>query len=159
MLGDGVAIDPTGAALCAPCDAVVIGVHAARHAVTLRAEGGLELLLHVGLETVGLAGDGFTVKVSDGQAVKAGDPLIGLDLDVLARRATSLISPMVITSLGDFAIASRVTGRLVAVGDPLLELVRNAPSAAAALASQGPELTRRIAVPLAHGLHARPAAR
>src|SRR4051794_10764726 len=129
MLGDGVAIDPTGAALCAPCDAVVIGVHAARHAVTLRAEGGLELLLHVGLETVGLAGDGFTVKVVDGQTVKAGEPLIGLDLDLLARRATSLISPMVITSMGDFTISGRTTDRVVAVGDPLLELKRAAAAA------------------------------
>jgi phosphoenolpyruvate-protein phosphotransferase len=159
MLGDGVAIDPTGAVLCAPCDAVVIGVHVARHAVTLRAEGGLELLLHVGLETVGLAGEGFTVKVADGQSVKTGDPLIGLDLDVLARRATSLISPLVITSLGDFAIAGRVSDCLVAVGDPLLELVRTAPAAGVSTAVEGPELTRRITVPLPHGLHARPAAR
>ena len=159
MLGDGVAIDPTGAVLHAPCDAAVIGVHAARHAVTLRAAGGLEILLHIGLETVALGGEGFEVLVADGQPVRTGDPLIRLDLDRLARRAASLVSPMVITSLGDYAIGERFTGRLVAVGDPLLQLVGAAPSAVAAAAPDLPELTRRIHVPLAHGLHARPAAR
>ena len=163
MLGDGVAIDPTGSVLHAPCEAVVVGVHAARHAVTLRAPGGLELLLHVGLETVALNGEGFEVHVAPGQAVRPGDPLIGLDLDVLARRAASLISPMVITDLGGYAIAGRFTDRLVAVGDPLIELVKAAVEAVAApataLASGGVELSRRIHVPLPHGLHARPAAR
>lgn len=161
MLGDGVAIDPTGAVLCAPCDAVVAGVHAARHAVTLKAAGGLEILLHIGLETVALNGEGFEVHVVEGQSVRAGDPLIGLDLDILARRAVSLISPLMITSLGDYAIAGRFSDRLVAVGDPLLELVAAvpAPTSAPAPAPEGPEITRRIHVPLAHGLHARPAAR
>jgi phosphoenolpyruvate-protein phosphotransferase len=163
MLGDGVAIDPTGSILHAPCAAVVIGVHAAQHAVTLRAEGGLELLLHLGLETVGLSGEGFEAKVVEGQAVQAGDPLIGFDLDAVARRAKSLISPLVITSPGEFSVGTRHTDRLVAVGDPLLELVRTAPAAVATPVAEavvaGPELTRRIVVPLAHGLHARPAAR
>src|SRR6185369_7748939 len=67
MLGDGVAIDPTSAVLHAPCDAVVINVHASRHAVSLRAAGGLELLLHVGLETVVMNGEGYTAQVTEGQ--------------------------------------------------------------------------------------------
>ena len=164
MLGDGVAIDPTEGVLHAPCAAVVVGVHAARHAVTLRGEGGLELLLHLGLETVALAGAGFEARVAEGQAVQAGDPLIGFDLDAVARRARSLISPLVITNPGGFEVAARHVDRAVAVGDPLLELrrVASATTAAAATAEPvgaGPELTRRITVPLAHGLHARPAAR
>ncbi len=161
MLGDGVAIDPTGSVLHAPCDAVILSVHAARHAVTLRAAGGLEILLHVGLETVALKGEGFEVHVVEGQWVRAGELLISFDLDLLARRAGSLISPLVITTLGTYAIAGRISDRLVAVGDPLLKLVEAAPAAAAAPApaNDGDEPTRRIHVPLAHGLHARPAAR
>ena len=60
MLGDGLVIDPTGSTLCAPCDGQVIGVHHTRHAVTLRAANGAEILMHIGLETVSLAGEGFT---------------------------------------------------------------------------------------------------
>ncbi len=158
MLGDGVAIDPTGSLLHAPCDAMVIGVHAARHAVTLRTADGVEILLHVGLGTVALGGRGFTAKVAEGQAVRAGDPLLEFDLDILAQSAASLVSPLVITTPAGYVIAERVCDKAVRVGEPLLTL-RSAIAPAAAVASQGPELTRTIAILLPHGLHARPAAR
>ncbi|MCA0358881.1 MAG: PTS glucose transporter subunit IIA, partial [Proteobacteria bacterium] len=63
MLGDGLAIDPLDSVLHAPCDGVVVSVHRARHAVTLRADNGAEILMHVGLETVALNGEGFEVFV------------------------------------------------------------------------------------------------
>ena len=69
MLGDGVAIDPTGSVLHAPCEATVAVVHAARHAVTLRTAVGIEILMHLGLDTVALGGEGFEVHVSEGQVV------------------------------------------------------------------------------------------
>ena len=75
MMGDGIAIDPTGNRVVAPCDGKVIHFHHARHAVTLRTSFGAEILIHVGLETVALQGDGFTLHVTEGQTVKAGDPL------------------------------------------------------------------------------------
>ena len=160
MLGDGAAIDPLEGVLRAPCDGVIGTVHAARHAVTLRAEGGLELLLHVGLETVGLGGEGFEVRVREGDRVAAGDPLIALDLDRLAAAAKSLMTPLVITDLGGWTIGRRHTDRLLAAGEPLLELVRaeaRADDPGTGLA--GPQLRREVVVALEHGLHARPAAR
>src|SRR5258708_5294163 len=104
MLGDGIAVDPTSGVLRAPCDAVVFNLHAARHRLSLRTEGGVEILLHVGLETVALGGEGFEALVAEGQAVRAGDALLSFDLDRLARRAVSLISPMVITDAAGFSI-------------------------------------------------------
>ena len=80
MLGDGLAIDPLDSTLHAPCDATVVSVHRAGHAVTLRAENGAEILMHIGLETVALNGEGFEAFVREGQAVRAGDRLIGFDL-------------------------------------------------------------------------------
>ncbi|CAN7288477.1 phosphoenolpyruvate--protein phosphotransferase [Phenylobacterium sp. LjRoot164] len=158
MLGDGVAVDPIGSVLHAPCDGVVISVHAARHAVSLRAEGGVELLMHVGLDTVTLGGEGFEAHVVDGQAVRAGERLISFDLAVLADHAKSLITPIIITDVAGRTIAARTTGAAVKVGSPLLTL--SAPAGVAeAAAAAGPELTRAIVVPLVHGLHARPAAR
>lgn len=158
MLGDGVAIDPIGSALHAPCDGVIISVHAARHAVSLRAEGGVELLMHVGLDTVTLGGAGFEVHVAEGQTVRAGEKLISFDLAVLAEGARSLMTPIIVTDLAGRTITARVTGAAVKVGDRLAIL--SAPAALAEAASlAGPELTRAIVVPLVHGLHARPAAR
>ncbi|WP_240609530.1 phosphoenolpyruvate--protein phosphotransferase [Phenylobacterium deserti] len=159
MLGDGVAIDPIGSVLHAPLDAVVIGVHAARHAVTLRADGGLEILLHVGLETVALGGEGFEPLVRDGDRVRLGDPLLRFDLDLLARRAKSLITPMVLTSLGPYAVARRLTDRAVRAGEPVLELSRTNGAAVHGAATLGPEVSRSLRISLAHGVHARPAAR
>jgi len=158
MLGDGLAIDPFGSTLHAPCDAVVTTVHRARHAVTLRAANGAEILIHVGLETVALNGEGFSVFVKEGQSVKAGDKLLGFDLDFLAQKARSLITPVVITNLDAFEIVRRDQDRELAVGDFLMELAPLGGAAAASLVNDG-EIAREIVVPLVHGIHARPAAR
>ncbi|ODT64058.1 MAG: phosphoenolpyruvate--protein phosphotransferase [Phenylobacterium sp. SCN 69-14] len=158
MLGDGVAVDPTSAVLKAPCDGVVTSVHGSRHAVSLRAAGGAEILMHVGLETVALKGAGFEAHVHEGRAVKAGDRLITFDLAVLAQGAKSLVTPIVVTDAAGRAISWRVSGRRVAAGEPLMTLSAGTANEAAAPVA-GPELTRRILIPLIHGLHARPAAR
>ena len=157
MLGDGVAIDPVGDTLHAPCAGLVIGLHHTRHAVSLRADNGAEILMHIGLETVALNGEGFTVHVSEGQRVVAGDRLIGFDLDRLARRARSLVTPIVVTNGEAFEIVGRRTGREVAVGEPIATL-RAIGASTTAPAPEGERIERAIRVPLAHGIHARPAA-
>ena len=85
MLGDGVAIDPVSPELRAPCDGEIISVAAARHALALRSSAGAEILLHVGIDTVALGGEGFQVHVRKGDRVRAGDPLLTIDLDRVAR--------------------------------------------------------------------------
>jgi phosphocarrier protein FPr/phosphocarrier protein len=158
MLGDGVAVDPTGSTLHAPCAGVIVSVHASRHAVSLRADGGVEILMHIGLETVAMNGEGFVVHVTEGQAVEAGTPLISFDLDQLARYAKSLITPIVVTDAQGRTIAARVSGCSVKVGEPLLTLSSSG-SAALEVVAEGPDLSCAIIIPLVHGLHARPAAR
>ncbi|HEY7977544.1 MAG TPA: phosphoenolpyruvate--protein phosphotransferase [Rhizomicrobium sp.] len=154
ILGDGIAIDPTGATVHAPCDALVVSV--ARHAVTLRAANGAEILIHVGLETVALHGQGFITHVREGNSVRTGDPLITFDLDFLAGKAKSLISPVVITNGDAFSIIRRSTDRETGLGEFLMELK---PLGGPASASGGSrEASREIVVRLAHGIHARPAA-
>ena len=158
MLGDGVAIDPTGQSLHAPCAGEVVSVHRARHAVTLRSAEGAEILIHIGLDTVALEGRGFEVHVREGQAVAEGDLLLSFDLDVLARGAKSLVSPIVIANGERFRIVSVRRGAAVAVGEPLMTLVAVQGEAASAPAGSVGSASRSIVVPLAHGIHARPAA-
>src|SRR5262245_3414438 len=81
LLGDGVAVDPTGATLYAPCDAEVISIPPQHHAITLRAPNGAELLLHVGIDTVALGGQGFELHVDAGAHVRAGQRLLSFNLD------------------------------------------------------------------------------
>jgi phosphoenolpyruvate-protein phosphotransferase len=158
MMGDGVLIDPLGSTLHAPCDARVISVHHTRHAVTLRAENGAEILMHVGLETVALGGEGFEPHVSDGQMVKAGDPLLSFDLDVLARRARSLVTPIILANSDNFQVVRRTEGRAVEVGDVLMVLRPLGESAASVDTAAAADIQRTVRPTLPHGLHARPAA-
>jgi multiphosphoryl transfer protein len=161
LVGDGVAIDPTSSELCAPCDGVV-SVHRARHACTVHADAGAEILLHVGIDTVELAGEGFQVLVANGQRVRTGDPVLRFDVDLLARRAKSLHTPVVLVGGDGFAVMERVLDRTVAVGDFLLSLgdpragARQVPRAVPAASSSTAE--RRVRLGMAHGLHARTAA-
>src|ERR1700704_6396489 len=90
LVGDGVAIDPVSSELCAPCDGVVVSVHRAHHACTLRSDGGAEILLHIGIDSVELRGEGFRALVANGQRVRTGDPIIRFDMDLVARKLRSL---------------------------------------------------------------------
>jgi multiphosphoryl transfer protein len=159
LLGDGVAIDPISGVLHAPCDGEVISVAAARHAIALRATNGAEILLHVGIDTVALNGDGFEILVAAGARVRQGDALVNFDLDQLAGRAKSLITPIVITNGERFSIANARVGQSLDVGDPLLELqptVGGAKTHTDRAAQQ--EVSERVTIGHDHGIHARPAA-
>ena len=169
MMGDGLAIDPTEGLLRAPCAGEVVTIAAARHAVVLRSPDGAEILLHVGCNTVDLGGEGFRVHVAAGQSVRAGDPLIAFDLDAVAQRATSLLTPVILVDGKGFDIARREEQRLLRAGDFLMEL-RPQGQASMPLPAGGdrgagegqpagrPAIEKRFRVPFEHGIHARPAA-
>ena len=161
VLGDGLAIDPYETVLRAPCAGVVLTIHRARHALTLRADFGAEFLMHIGLDTVTLKGEGFTVMVADGQRVEAGEPLIAFDLEALSARVPSLMVPVLLTNGDDFEIVSRATEGSVAAGAEILR-VRSRKSvspvaAAPASAPVGEEAREQATVAAPNGLHARPA--
>jgi phosphocarrier protein FPr/phosphocarrier protein len=156
MMGDGVAIDPVQNVLHSPADATVIAIPESAHAVTLRLENGAELLIHIGLETVALAGAGFRALRSNGAEVKAGDPLIEFDLDQVAHHVRSLVTPMVVAS-EDFSLEIDRCSRSVSKGDPIGRIRGSAQ--VGSTAAHGETVERSVTVEAAHGLHARPAAR
>jgi len=158
MLGDGLAIDPTSATLCAPCDAEVVSVAAARHALTIRAAAGVEILLHIGLDTVKAGGRGFELRVREGARVRAGDRLLSFDLDALAREAKSLLTPVVVMERAGVNIVSRRVNEQLRVGDVLMEIEAGEAASAASAESSGAAASRRLVVGFADGIHARPAA-
>lgn len=157
MMGDGVAIDPTEGRLVAPCSGVVVLIPPSAHSVTMRAANGAEILMHVGLETVALAGAGFTAHVGTGAAVQRGDPLISFDMDVVLANAKSLLTPVILTNGDDFAFDAAPSGRLLAAGDPIGEI--RAIGDRTERASAGDERSTILVLRLRHGIHARPAAR
>ncbi|MEP9400318.1 phosphoenolpyruvate--protein phosphotransferase [Sphingomonas sp. VNH70] len=158
MLGDGMAIDPTGDTLHAPCDGVVLTLHAGGHAITLRSDDGVELLMHIGIDTVQLGGVPFTALVQPGDRVARGAPLIRYDLDAIVCSAPAVVTPLIVTNGDAFRIVAREGGRRLAVGDPLLTLEPVAQQSVV-IAPAGERVVATVRVPMAHGLHARPAAR
>lgn len=122
-LGKGVAIQPRSGAVYAPFDAVVVAAFPTGHALGLRHADGAELLIHIGLDTVKLGGQHFSVKVTSGQQVKAGDLLIEFDGDAIERAGYDLTTPVVITNPDLYpAIASAASGP-IAHGEPLYTAV------------------------------------
>lgn len=158
MVGDGVAIDPTSEVLVAPFAGEVVQMHPAGHAITLRSEhGGVEALLHIGIDTVKLKGDGFEPMVQVGQKVEQGQELIRFSADRLARQAKSLLSMMVFTNDQRFERMS-AAGGIVSAGDTLITLGLSDVSEARATES-APELaSETIVIINPTGLHARPSA-
>lgn len=98
MMGEGIAFVPTDGKVCSPIQGKVIQVSPTKHAVGLAAEDGTEILIHIGLETVALKGEGFTVNVEVGDNVNVGQLLIDVDLDYIGKHASSIVTPMVITN-------------------------------------------------------------
>ncbi|MGE8203339.1 PTS sugar transporter subunit IIA [Heyndrickxia sp. NPDC080065] len=98
MMGEGVAVIPTKGNIHAPVDGTIIQVAPTKHAVGILAKDGSEILIHVGLETVSLKGEGFKVAVNNGDKVSAGQLLIEVDWDYIQVHAKSTVTPIVITN-------------------------------------------------------------
>jgi len=132
VIGDGLCIDPTSQTLCAPLSGVVSNLQRSGHALSITGEQGQQVLMHIGLDTVNLAGKGFTCLIEEGQQVMVGQPLIEFDADYLALHARSLLTLMLVVS-GE-AVTGLVTDSvLVEAGQPVLRLD---PAAAAAQTSE-----------------------
>ena len=158
MVGDGASIDPTDAVLVAPCDGDVLALHPAGHAITLRTAEGAEILLHIGIDTVALKGEGFYPMVSAGETVRVGAPLISFDLDYLATHAKSLLTQVVITNGNGLTNWQRATGQVVAGKDLLFSVNFVSPEKGGATEAAETITSDAIVIPNPTGLHARPAA-
>ena len=122
ILGDGIAIEPSVGKLFAPCDGTVDSVFDTKHAVSIVSADGVEVLLHIGIDTVKLGGKYFEAHVANGQEIKKGDLLISFDMDAIAGEGYKLTTPLIIANTDDYAaIAPAVKGK-VAAGDELLKI-------------------------------------
>ena len=98
MVGDGVAIDVAGDTIVAPADGTLTLVFKTKHAFALTLNNGIELLVHIGLDTVSLNGEGFEQLATEGEFVKAGTPIIKINRDFILEKGFSLITPVLVTN-------------------------------------------------------------
>ncbi|NDL62723.1 N-acetylglucosamine-specific PTS transporter subunit IIBC [Acerihabitans arboris] len=122
-VGDGVAIRPTDRLVLSPANGTLIKVFGTHHAFCLETDTGAEVIVHIGIDTVGLQGQGFTCLVEEGGKVTQGQPILELDLDYLNAHARSMISPVVVSNMDRFgAISAIASGTVVAGVTPLLDI-------------------------------------
>ena len=124
MLGNGVAVIPTEGKVYAPCNATVDMMFTTGHAVSLVADNGAEILIHVGLETVALEGKPFTVHVENGQKVAKGDLMIEVDLEAVKAAGLNTITPVLVCNSDDFGTFKTFTGKDVTNADLVIDLAK-----------------------------------
>lgn len=121
VMGQGVLIEPSQGDLLAPVDGVVSVLFPTKHAVGIVSDQGVEMLMHIGMDTVNLEGKGFTAHVSQGDRVKVGDKLISFDIDVIKDAGYVTETPVIITNQDQYqADALGSLPRQIAVGDALM---------------------------------------
>ena len=122
VLGEGIAIEPSDGLFCSPVDGTVETIAETKHAIGFAADNGLEILVHVGLETVSLNGEGFEILVKEGDRVKAGQPVAKADLALIRERGLKTITSIVLTGGADDMELHCAEGIAAAGKTPVLTL-------------------------------------
>ncbi len=124
VAGLGMAVRPSAGEVTAPCDAEVSVVFPSRHAIGLTTEMGAELLIHIGLNTVMLNGEGFEVLVQEGEKVHVGQPLLKFDMELIREKGYSLISPVLVSNADEFEEIRTVADGQVKAGEKLYQVIK-----------------------------------
>ncbi|KMV73729.1 hypothetical protein AI29_01160 [bacteria symbiont BFo2 of Frankliniella occidentalis] len=124
-VGDGVAINPTGELVVAPLAGTIVKIFATHHAFCLESEEGIEIIVHMGIDTVALEGKGFERLVEEGAEVVQGQPILKMDLAYLSAHAPSMISPIVVSNSDDYAqLTLKAEKQVIAGQTPLLAIIK-----------------------------------
>ena len=122
MVGDGCAIEPDKGNICSPINGQLMNVFPTNHAVIFESVEGLEMIVHFGIDTVNLEGEGFT-KLRDAGAIKQGEAIIKYDLDLISQKVPSTKSPVIINNMDKVEkIEVLSLGKIVKIGEPILKV-------------------------------------
>ncbi|MBF1225319.1 MAG: PTS glucose transporter subunit IIA [Haemophilus parainfluenzae] len=124
IVGDGIAIRPTGNKIVAPVDGVIGKIFETNHAFSMESKEGVELFVHFGIDTVELKGEGFTRIAHEGQSVKRGDTVIEFDLATLESKAKSVLTPVVISNMDEISSIEKKSGEVIAGESVVLSLTK-----------------------------------
>ncbi|GEA49402.1 PTS glucose transporter subunit IIA [Vibrio breoganii] len=124
IVGDGIAIKPTGNKIVAPVNGTIGKIFETNHAFSIESTDGIELFVHFGIDTVELKGEGFTRIGSEGQEVKAGDTIIEFDLAFLEEKAKSTLTPVVISNMDEIKELNKLSGAVTVGETPVLRVTK-----------------------------------
>ncbi|AMA64630.1 Glucose-specific phosphotransferase enzyme IIA component [Candidatus Arsenophonus lipoptenae] len=123
IVGDGVAIKPTGNKIVAPINGTIGKIFDTNHAFSIISDNGIELFVHFGIDTVKLNSEGFKRIAKTGQKVKTGDLILTFDLNVLEKKAKSILTPVVISNMDEIKELAKFTGSVI-VGETVIMQIR-----------------------------------
>ena len=121
-MGQGIAIEPSVGEVVAPADGVIRLLFPTNHAIGLATDDGAEILIHVGMDTVALEGEGFMAHVTQGSKVKAGQLLLSFDIDTIKKAGYPVTTPIIVTNTADYKTVEALAGGDVKLGDDLLKV-------------------------------------
>lgn len=124
IVGDGIAIKPSGNKMVAPCDGTIGKIFETNHAFSLESDNGIELFVHFGVDTVELKGEGFKRIAEEGQQVKKGDTIIEFDLSLLQEKAKSVLTPVVISNMDEVKELQKMSGLVTVAETPVLRVTK-----------------------------------
>jgi PTS system glucose-specific IIA component len=124
IVGDGIAIKPSGNKMVAPVNGTIGKIFETNHAFSIESNDGIELFVHFGIDTVELKGEGFTRIAEEGQEVKAGDTVIEFDLAFLEEKAKSTLTPVVISNMDEIKELNKLAGEVVVGETPVLRVTK-----------------------------------
>ncbi|WP_217363769.1 glucose PTS transporter subunit IIA [Paenibacillus sp. DCT19] len=119
-MGKGVAIIPSAGTVVSPVDGVVATITKSKHAIAVIGNDGVEVLIHVGMDTVKLKGEGFTLHVKEGDQVHVGDVLMEVDLVLIQNKGFDIVTPVIITNSGSYASVSGFEAETITTGTPII---------------------------------------
>ncbi|MGM3161974.1 PTS glucose transporter subunit IIA [Dickeya undicola] len=122
IVGDGIAIKPSGNKMVAPVDGTIGKIFETNHAFSIESDNGIELFVHFGIDTVELKGEGFKRIAEEGQRVKKGDVVIEFDLSLLEEKAKSTLTPVVISNMDEIKELTKLTGTVVVGETPVIRI-------------------------------------
>ena len=122
MLGQGIAIEPTDGQVLSPVDGVVTSVFPTKHAIGVTSDDGVEILIHIGIDTVSLNGEGFESFVKQNDRVQKGDLMLRVDLDKIKAAGLSVITPIIVTNSSSYKVVKIMTNNQVSKGDLILTI-------------------------------------
>ena len=119
VLGDGAAVVPCNGNIYSPVDGEILDITDTKHAFCIKADGGTEMLLHIGIDTVKLKGEGFKIKIKSGDIVKAGTKIAEIDLDILEKNGLARHTPVILTESQNYKITHVHDGKVTGGQDVL----------------------------------------
>jgi PTS system glucose-specific IIA component len=127
MMGDGIAIEPVDGKITSPVDGEIVQVFPTKHAIGIKATNGAEILIHIGLDTVSMNGEGFSVNVKEGAKVRVGDALVTVDLDLVKEKAISTVIPLIITNSNSMSSIEKtiLSGEVTSANQTILVVTAN----------------------------------